>query len=87
MPKVYANEFDKKIYAFRRWFKGKRSMNNIRLVDLARKMGVSHTAVSRKINPKGDRQSDITYEDLLLFFREVDATDEEILRYMKMERE
>lgn len=84
MPKVYANEFDKKIYAFRRWFKGKRSMNNIRLVDLARKMGVSHTAVSRKINPKGDRQTDITYEDLLLFFKEVNATDEEILHYMKM---
>ena len=85
MPKVCANEFERKIYAFRRWFKGKRSMENIRLVDLARKMGVSHTAVSRKINPKGDRQTDITYEDLLLFFREVNASDEEILRYMKMD--
>ena len=84
MAKTFANVYDKKVYAFRRWFKGKRAMCNLTLIDLGRKMGKSHTSISRKVNPKGDNQSDITYQDLLLFFKEVHATDEEILHYMKV---
>ena len=84
MPKVYANEFDRKICAFRRWFKGKRAMQNITLIGLARKMGCSHVSVSKKVNPNGEGQTEITYRDLLLFFKEVKATDDEILRYMKL---
>lgn len=84
MPKVYTNEYDRKIYAFRRWFKGKRAIENITLISLGRKMGCSHVAVSKKVNPKGEGQTEITYRDLLLFFKEVGATDEEILRYMRL---
>lgn len=84
MPKTFMSEYDKKIYAFRRWFKGKRAMNNITLMALANKMGCSHAAVCRKLQTKGDDQTEITYRDLLLFFKESGATDEEILRCMKM---
>ena len=85
MPKIFADEYDKKIYSFRRWFKGKRNLADITLTDLGRKMGVSHAAVSRKLQTKGDGQSEITYRDLLLFFKETKASDAEILHYMKME--
>lgn len=84
MPKVFANDYDKKIYNFRRWFKGKRSMADLTLEALGREMGVSHVAVSRKLQTKGDRQTEITYRDLLVFFKEVKATDEEILHFMKL---
>lgn len=84
MPKVYMNEYDRKIYAFRRWFKGKRAMNNITLNALAKKKGVSHTSESKKLKTTGDNQAEITYRDLLLYFKEVRATDEEILHYMRV---
>lgn len=84
MPKVFFNEYDKKIYNFRRWFKGKRATADLTLEELGRKMGVSHVAVSRKLQTTGDKQTEITYRDLLLFFKESGATDEEILWAMKM---
>ena len=84
MPKVYANEYDRKIYAFRRWFKGKRAMNNITLTALARKKGVSHAAESNKLKTTGSNQTEITYRDLLLYFKEAGATDEEILYFMRV---
>lgn len=84
MAKLFADERDRKIYAFRRWFKGKRASCNLTLMALGKKMGVSHVAVSRKLQTKGNEQTEITYRDLLLFFDETGASDEEILHYMKL---
>ena len=84
MPKVYMNDFDKKIYAFRLWFKGKRAMLNITLAELAREKGVSHASESNKLRTKGNNQTEITYRDLLLYFDKSEASDEEILRYMRL---
>ena len=83
MPKVFASEVERKINTFRKWFKGKRAMENISQIALARKLGLSQQAVSNKITTSGTG-SEITYKDLLIFFREVNATDEEILKYMKL---
>lgn len=83
MPKVFASELERKIYQFRKWFKGKRAMENVTQIALAREMGVSQQSVSNKITTSGTG-SEITYKDLLIFFREVNATDEEILKYMKL---
>ena len=83
MPKIYANELDRKVYAFRRWFKGKRAMENVTQMALARKMGVTQQTVSNKISTTGT-STELTYKDLLVMFKEVGASDEEILRYMKL---
>ena len=84
MPKAYFNDYDRKIASFRAWFKGKRAEKDINQAYLARKLGTTQATVSRKIQPRGDKQVDITYKELLIFFKEVGATDEEILRYMKI---
>ena len=84
MPKAYFNDYDRKIASFRAWFKGKRAEKDINQEYLARKIGATQATVSRKIQPRGDKQVDITYKELLIFFKEVGATDEEILRYMKI---
>lgn len=84
MPKTYADKYEKKIFAFRRWFRGKCRMQDVRQEDLARELGLTQSAVSWKTQVKGDKQTQITYKDLLVFFKEVGATDEEILWCMKM---
>lgn len=84
MPKLFKTEYERKIYAFRRWFKGKRAMFGVSQDDLAKELGITQAAVSSKIQPKGERQTSITYKDLLIFFKLVKATDEEILHYMKL---
>jgi len=83
MPKQFASELERKIYSFRKWFKGKRAMENVSQIALARELGLSQQAISNKITTIG-KGSEITYKDLLVFFREVGASDEEILHYMKL---
>ena len=52
--------------------------------DLARELDLAQASVSAKLQVKGNNQTHITYEDLLILFRVVDATDEEILRFMRL---
>lgn len=84
MPKVFADETEKRIYGFRRWFKGKRAECDITQKDLARKIGVDQSNVSHMLNPKGVEKRQLTYRDLLILFDAVNATDEEILRFMRL---
>ena len=87
MPRVYASEYDRTISAFRRWFKGKCAMENITQTFLAGELEITQSSVSSKIQPNGNKQSAITYKDLLCFFKAVNASDEEILQFMKMQKE
>ena len=58
MPKAYFNDYDRKIASFRAWFKGKRAEKDINQAYLARKIGATQATVSRKIQPRGDKQVD-----------------------------
>ena len=84
MPKIYVNEYERRISAFRRWHKGRRAEEDVSQADLARELGIGQTAVSAKLKIKGSGQSVITYRDLLCFFKAVNATDEEIVRFMRL---
>ena len=84
MPKVYAGQYEKKISSFRRWFRGKCRMEDVNQNDLARSLNLTRQAISSKTKVSGDNQTQITYKDLLVFFKELNATDKEILEFMKM---
>lgn len=84
MPKIYENDYERKISAFRKWHRGKRAMEGIRQEDLARERGVTTASISAKLRVKGSNQTTITYEDLLCFFKAVNATPEEIVHYMTL---
>lgn len=84
MPKVYVDKYDKKIFAFRRWFSGKCRMQEVTQEDLAEALDLTQSAISRKTQVKGNNQTKLTYRDLLILFKELNATDEEILSLMKM---
>lgn len=86
MPKVYSSKYERKIAAFRKWFSGRRASEGISQEDLARKMGIGQASVSAKIKVAGYDQTNLTYKDLLILFDAVNATDQEILHYMRIGR-
>lgn len=84
MPKMYSSEYDRKISAFRRWFKGKCAMENVTQTALAEALDITQSSVSSKIQPNGNKQTAITYKDLLCFFEAVHATPEEIVECFRL---
>lgn len=80
MPKVLPlSNTERKKEEFRKWIKGKRSSEDVTQEMLGRKMGVTQQAAGKKMNT-----SQYSYTDLLILFKTVNATDEEILRMMKL---
>lgn len=80
MPKVILDPYKRKHEAFLRWFKGKRAECSVTQKDLAEEVRCTQAEISNKTTGKAV----ITYKDLLIFFKEVDATDEEIVRMMRL---
>lgn len=83
MPKVIFNAYDRKIDAFRKWFLGKRKSEDVTQEMLADELCIPQSCVSNKLKRKG-QSTQITYKDLLVFFKMTNATDEEILRAMRL---
>lgn len=84
MPRVILDAYERKIDSFRRWFAGKRIENDITQEMLADKLNCSQVTISHKTRKNGKDHTQITYKDLLVFFDSVGATDEEIIKYMRM---
>lgn len=79
MPKTYQNDADRAIEMYRKWYKVAKASNDINDEQIAKKIGVSHQAVSQKMNG-----GTISLRDALIIFREMNASDEEILKLMRM---
>lgn len=85
MPKTLAlNRYERKMNSFRNWFRGKRAEKKVPQALLANRLDISQVAVSNKIKESADSQ--ITYKDLLVFFESVEASDEEIVRMMRIQK-
>lgn len=70
---------ERKKEEFKKWISGKRSTERVTQEMLAKKMGITQQAAGAKL-----RKSQYSLEDLLILFQSVNATDEEILRMMKL---
>ena len=80
MPKVLPlSKTERKKEEFKKWIRGKRSAEGVTQEMLAKKMGITQQAAGVKL-----RKSQYSLEDLLILFQSVNATDEEILRMMKL---
>lgn len=80
MPKVLPlGKTERKKEEFRKWIKGKRSAESVTEEMLGKKLGISQQAAGQKM-----RKSQYTYTDLLILFQAVNATEEEILKMMKL---
>lgn len=84
MPKVYFNDYDKAIDRFRRWFYNEKNSRNITQNDLVRPLGVTQTSVSEKLSLTAKSMTNISLRDAIIILHKMDATDEEILKLMKI---
>ena len=80
MPKVLPlSAIERKKLDFTKWIRGKCAAEKIRRRQLGAKWNIDQSAATYRIN-----SGNIKYADLVILFRELHATDEEILRLMKM---
>ena len=79
MPRVAIKKKEYMISDLSQWIKGRLYAKKLRQEDVANLLGISQSAFSHRL-----RLSYFTYGDLLSILKYLDATDEEILRLMKL---
>lgn len=73
MPKVYLTEKDRLCARLAAWVYGQMKLHRISQRTLAPKMGISHQALSRKLNERS-----FDYTDFIFFVKEFQPTDREL---------
>lgn len=85
MPRVTIN---KKTYMLRdlaEWIEGRMSTKGLRQEDVGQWIGINQQSVSRRLKQaKGGDGKAFNAGELITLFKNLDATDEEILRLTKM---
>lgn len=81
MPRVAINKKKYMIADLPGWIVGRMHKKKMRQVDLAREIGLKQPALSSRLASDIDSFS---YGDLLTLFKVLDATDEEILKLMRL---
>lgn len=80
MPRVLPlSEIERKKLAFSKWIKGKKAMEDVTNAMIGELLGMTGQAVGQK-----NKKSQYEYGELLLLFKTLNATDEEILSLMKL---
>lgn len=79
MPRVSINKKKYKVCDLSAWIAGKMYAQGIRQAEMGELIGVSQSSFSHRLE-KGL----FDYEDLLAIFKRLNATDEEILKFMKL---
>ena len=80
MPRVLPlGEVDRRKIAFSKWIKGKKATEDVTNGMIGSKLGMTGQAVGQK-----NKKSQYDFGELLILFKELKATDEEILRLMKL---
>lgn len=78
MPKVYLSESARAIARFRKWYYSNKMARGVTDELIGRKLGKTHQAVSRKMSLTAT--GTITLEEMVIIFKEMQATNDEILK-------
>lgn len=84
MPRV---AFNKKKYILRDlyvWINGKMLLKDVNQTRLGEMLGISQQAASIRLSGLKAGRDTLKHNDLAIIFKEFEATDEEILRFMKL---
>ena len=91
MPRVAIGQEQKRQYKVRDlagWIDGRMHLMGLRQEDVAKELNITREALSTRLNPKTykkNRRADpFKYGDLLILFKVLEATDEEILWLMRL---
>ena len=79
MPRVSIKKKDYMISDLSKWIVGKMYETKVRQRDMAELLGITQPAFCKKL-----KSSYFTYGELLSILKTLEATDEEILRLMKL---
>lgn len=83
MPRVSIKRKDYMIVDFSRWLVGKMREKNLRQVDVAKLLGIDQPGLSRRIQGGMKGKDSFSQGQMITLFKELEATDEEILRLTK----
>lgn len=90
MPRVTLKKKDYMVEDFPGWISGRMHKLGIRQTALAQNLGISQPCLSKRLSPPRGKKAErkeidlFSYGDLLTLFKELEATDEEILQLMKL---
>ena len=80
MPRVLPlSAIERKKLALSKWIKGKKASEDVTNGMIGEKLGMTGQAVGQK-----NKKSQYDYGELLILFKELKATEEEILQLMKL---
>ena len=74
MPKVYMSEREQLCARVARWVYGEIGVRRITITELARRRGITHQAMSKKLISES-----FSYEDFVFFVKEFKPTQKELL--------
>lgn len=80
MPRVSINKKKYMIADLPGWIAGRMYKKKIKQSELAKEIGITQQAFSARLK----NNDSFSYGDLLTLFKELDATDEEILKLMRL---
>lgn len=85
MPRVAINRKKYMIKDFTGWVLQKMKMNGIRQEDVGKILGIAQNSFSERVKKcRKEGKNIFTYEEAIVLLKEFEATDEEILRLMKL---
>lgn len=79
MPRVTIKKKEYKVSDFSKWLVGKMYECKLRQEDMAKLIGITQPAFSNRL-----KKGLFEYSEMLTLFQELNATDEEILKLMKL---
>lgn len=79
MPRVLIRKKEYKVSDFSKWIAGKMYENHLSQNDLAKLIGISQPAFSNRL-----KKGMFDYTEMLTLLKELKATDNEILKLMKI---
>lgn len=84
MPRVAINKKKYMLQDLYVWINGKMDLLNMNQTDFGELLGISQPSAYERLNGLRNGKDTLKHNDLAVIFKRFDATDEEILKFMKM---
>lgn len=81
MPRVHINKKKYMISDFRVWVIGKMNVLGKSQADMGNLLGISQPAFGKRL-----KESNFDYSQIITIFKELQATDEDIVKFMKLQK-
>lgn len=84
MPRVAINKKKYMLQDLYVWIKGKMALFDMNQTDFGKLLGISQPSAYERLNGLKKGKDTLKHNDLAIIFKRFEATDEEILKFMKL---